>query len=415
MTRLGRPPVLMDIVEEHFEELDFLCEQREGVVFAPDWNLEELAELEERAEAHLDGLRLAELHAVDIARPALAGEETYAATAATLVFMETGLPELAAEVIEAFKAAEAPETRDGIRIGLRRSKLDAVRAELLELAAGEDLALAAAAADVLAFQRVELSGLERLLAAKEPAVRVLTYGAMGRLRVLARAQDLGRAIADEDSEVRLAGLRAAAMSGMPDLERLCRNAATDAEDPSLEALGFLGLFGNPVDLPLLEAAARDGECASVAIAALGALGRVDAVPLLVELMERDAEHAGKAADAFVRITGAEGIEGEKPPPPQAEDEVDLEADFENDEPPPDPEKARVWWEENGGRFAPQGRWQAGVRVDEATETLPFNTLPLQTRRDLYLAACARCQGSVPDRELEARASVMVRLGTPSAQ
>ncbi len=39
MTQLGYPSVLKDIVEEHFEELDILWEQREGVVFAPDWNL----------------------------------------------------------------------------------------------------------------------------------------------------------------------------------------------------------------------------------------------------------------------------------------------------------------------------------------------------------------------------------------
>jgi uncharacterized protein (TIGR02270 family) len=403
MAQLGYPPVLIDIIEEHFEELDFLWEQREGVIFAPDWNLEELAELEERAEAHLDGLRLAEGHAVDIARPALSGEETFAATAATFVFMETGVEELAQEVLEAFKGAEAPETRDGIRIGLRHSKIDPIRDDLLELAAAEDEALAAAAADLLTFQRVEVPDLERLRAAEEPAVRVLVYGALGRARRFKRPEDLKAALGDDDPEVQRAALRAAAMSGMPGLEDLCRDAAMDGEAPSLEALGFLGIFGNPVDLPLLEAAAGDGECASVAIAALGALGRVQTIPLLIELMEQDEEHARAAAEAFQRITGEDGIEREKPPP-EPIDETDLEGEFEDDTPPPDPEKAKAWWEANHERFAPEGRWQAGIEVSEAVSAPLFNDLPLQTRRDLHLAARAQGEGAVADRELEGRAS-----------
>ena len=83
----GRPPVFLDILDEHFEELDFLWEQRERVVFAPDWVLDELAEHEDRADAHLDGLRIGEAHSVDLARPALADGERSAATAAAMTFL----------------------------------------------------------------------------------------------------------------------------------------------------------------------------------------------------------------------------------------------------------------------------------------------------------------------------------------
>ena len=90
MPTLGRPPVMQDIVEEHFDELDFLWEHREANVFTPDWTLHNLAEHEERVEAHLDGLRLAELHAVDLALERIGGGTTSAAAASTFVLCEIG-------------------------------------------------------------------------------------------------------------------------------------------------------------------------------------------------------------------------------------------------------------------------------------------------------------------------------------
>jgi hypothetical protein len=43
-----------DLMPEHLEMLEFLWSQRESVLSAPDWTLGDLAELEERFDAHLD-------------------------------------------------------------------------------------------------------------------------------------------------------------------------------------------------------------------------------------------------------------------------------------------------------------------------------------------------------------------------
>ena len=145
MSPLGRPPVLPDIVEEHFEDLDFLWEQRERVVHAADWDLDDLADLEERAEAHLDGLRLAEAHAVDLALPHIEGGSVSAATAAAFVLMETGEAEWRAKVLAALEQGP-PEARDGIRIALRHVAVDAVGESLLRLAREGAPAVRAAAA-----------------------------------------------------------------------------------------------------------------------------------------------------------------------------------------------------------------------------------------------------------------------------
>src|SRR5262249_41785672 len=117
-----QPRVLMDVLREHFEELDFLWEQRERFVFAWDWTVEMLADLEERAEAHLDGLRIGGEAAIEIARPFLTADEKGASTAAAFTFLASEDPACVREVLEALP--RAPEAAvDGIRIALRHSEV----------------------------------------------------------------------------------------------------------------------------------------------------------------------------------------------------------------------------------------------------------------------------------------------------
>src|SRR5437867_11312984 len=122
MGEARRRRVMLDVLEEHFEELDFLWQQRENVLFAPDWNLADLSALEERAEAHLDGLRIGESHSVEIALRHLLGEERGAATAATFTLMEMESAHMEEAVVAALATAPG-EAREGIRIGLRHSAL----------------------------------------------------------------------------------------------------------------------------------------------------------------------------------------------------------------------------------------------------------------------------------------------------
>jgi len=392
---LGRPPVLRDIVEEHFEELDFLWEVRESVIFAPDWNLEELAELEERAEAHLDGLRLAELHAVDVARPHLAGEHRSGATAATFVFMESGDPELAGGVLAALANADAP-ARDGIRIGLRHSRIDAIETQLFELAASGPSCVRAEAADVLAFHRRRVPDISALLTDND--TRLLAFGALGRVGRGLDERTFLAALDSEAGEVRCAVLEAAARSRMPGLDELCRLAALRADHPDLEALAFLGVLAQPQDLKLLISAAERADTAAAAARALGAFGRLEAIPVLLRMME-SAKCADAAGAAFTRITGAQDVE--TPVEQTAGVAGDIDAEFADESPRIDATRAAAWWRSHESRFQRGARWQAGRNVDG--NPLDLDDLPLAVRRDLYLGARGGGSGSVPDRELEARA------------
>lgn len=400
MGELGRPPVMLDIVEEHFDELDFLCEHREDNVFTPDWDLAHLAYHEERCEAHLDGLRLAELHGTDLATARLGGGTMGAALAATLVLASA---EAAAATALAFTAPVAAALRtadppivDGIRRALRQDLPTSLLPILRELTRHEDPLRAASALDVLAFHRTADLDLGSLLAAPSAIARVLTFGTAGRLGRLQTA-DVSAALEHAEPTVRRAALLAAAHTGQPQLADLCRAAATRPTDPDPEALHLLGVLGDPADEALLRGALARPELARTAVAALGALGRVTAVPLLLEL-SRDKALGVLAAFAYQRLTGARDVFGSKPwpPPPVAEGEDEVE------DLPPAPEQIAADWRRREPKLAKDRSWQFGQELGPSGLPAGFDTLPLHARRDVYLRYRAR-RVTVPDLELEALA------------
>lgn len=399
----SRPPVMIDILEEHFEELDFLWEQREGVIFAPDWNLKELAELEESAEAHLDGLRIGAEDSVEVARPGLAREERGAATAAALTLMATGQPELESEVVRALTVHVA-EIRDGIRIGLRHSNIERVLDDLAQLASSGEPLVRAAAADVLAFQRrPPPPRFVELLNHPDPEVRRLAYGAAGRFGGPWSVDNLHDTLLRDSSAVQRTALETSARIGMPNLDAICRKAATRPQDPSTEALVFLGVLGDPRDLAVLQTALGEPGLAVAALVGIGALGRVAVMPFLIQAMQNPLLTRAAGA-AFVRITGATDVEADLPLPPPT-NLPENEVDFRDDTRTPDAGRAQAWWEQAKGRFSPEGRWQAGLEVSKAPLGEQFDGLPLQSRRDVYLGVRVRDPVRTADLELERRAAL----------
>ncbi len=385
MTAPASPPVVGEILLEHFEELGALALQRQRRLFAPDWDLPRLLAVERRAEAHRDALRIGGDAALRIARQALEGDDRGAAFAATLVLMESGRPDLRAAVLGAFRAAPPP-ARDGVRLGLRCSDVREAEGELRPTAAAGDPGVRVAAADVLAFHRRPAPpGLPDLLRVDEPAVRTLLHGAIGRFGGPWGIDFLQRALDAGEPEVRRSALEASARLGLPGLPDVCRRAAMRAPSPCLEALGFLGVFGIRDDLSLLENLLHRDDLAAASLEALGAAGYAESIPTVLR-QAAIPSRAAAAARAFSRITGAS-----VPVPAPAGDEAH----------PPDPKPLLDRWAREKGRFPAEGRMQAGLRLGADALGEPFDRLPLESRRDVYLGARALRPETTPDRELEA--------------
>jgi uncharacterized protein (TIGR02270 family) len=400
MPDLSMPPVMIDLLEEHLEELDFLWEQRERVLVARDRTLAELGDLERRADAHLDGLRLSGGHAVELARPLLAGQERGAAVAATFVFMSTGHLALQAEAVCALAGGSA--AADGVRIGLRYSDVSAVVSELVALASSGASVVRARACDVLAFhQLARPQQLAELLRTNDPVARRLATAAAGRFGGF----DLAGALDDIAEVGDLALLRtafeAAARSANPGLapalRRLIRHGSATVAS---EALRGLGILGDRADRSTLLASLQDPSRANGALCGLGALGDPTAVPHLFEAMDDDRTVLAAGA-AFIRITAAKCVEADAPLPPP-EEMSEAEAEFWDGPIPVDEGRARQWWKANASRFAPEARWQVGVNAADASKhPEALDALPLEIRRDLYLSARARSGSYALGLEIEA--------------
>lgn len=387
---LPRPQLLLPLLERHFVELDILWERREACLGDPVMTARDLADIERRAQRHLEGLLLGQGHALDLARPALQGEERGAATAGAFVMLDLGVAELRAELVAALAAA-APEAAHGIRIALRHRDIGDLETRLRELAAAGSPLVRACACDVLAFhRRAPVAWVRELLDAEDEEVRALAVGCLGRWGGPWSADDLRAQLAIPGAaRAHRAALETSARLALPGLLEICREAAYREDEPSLEALRFLGTIGDAGEIPGLQRVVAEATAAELpgspalgrgaaALAALGALGSPQGVPILLAALEKPLlMHA--AAAAFLRITGAADVKGESVPPPP---ELDGEAvEFWDEHVEVDPALARRWWQEHGGRFASAAQWQAGVAVDG----WPVDErVPLAGRRDVWL-------------------------------
>jgi len=388
---------LLPVLREHFVELDVLWERRELCVFDPVWRPRDLAELEQRAHRHLEGLLLGQGHALDLAREAFRAEERGAATAAGFVFLDLGVPELRDELMEILSAADL-EVAHGIRIALRHRTLGSIEPAIRTLADSGSPIVKACACDVLAFHRSDpVVGVRSLLEEEDEELRTLAISSIGRWRGEWGEGDLLRELEKPDSKrAQRAALETSARLSLPGLPSICLEAAFEAEEPCMEAMKFLGVIGGVSELPRLEKALENPDLATPALGAIGALGSPDGIPAIIEAL-RDPKLMHDAAAAFLRITAAENVKGDPVPPP--EDFSEEEADFWDEHVEVDADLAEKWWEAHEAEFYGAERWQNG----QAVSGWPVDgDLTLEARRDEYLRGSFQGVAGTEEVELERR-------------
>jgi uncharacterized protein (TIGR02270 family) len=110
---MNSPAIIETIVSQHAEEAAFLWLQRDGAVHEPHYSLKDLAKLDDRVEAHLDGLRIAGEGGWSLCRKNLEIKEpgeVFAAGVLALKVMGSGLVICLSSILGSVNG-EAPKNR----------------------------------------------------------------------------------------------------------------------------------------------------------------------------------------------------------------------------------------------------------------------------------------------------------------
>jgi hypothetical protein len=175
LSQMSKPEdwVIPDILEEHFEEIQYLWIERENAVRSSDYVAEEVARIDKRIEAHVDGIVIGGHHALPLLEAGLAadaGEVTFAAARSLLALRDEGADEL---VLRALHELEAEALR-GVMSAIGHAPLGTVFRALGDVYEKGTPGVAVVAGQLLAargyFSRAP-DRLEEFLGHPDPAVR----------------------------------------------------------------------------------------------------------------------------------------------------------------------------------------------------------------------------------------------------
>jgi uncharacterized protein (TIGR02270 family) len=355
-----------EVIDQHAEEAAFLWTQRDHATNAPQYALKDLAKLDGRVEAHVDGLRVA--------------KDTGWSTA--LKQLEQGPGEVFAASVLAFESTDPTRRQSVLDVGCSKPQL--ARALISSLGWIErDQAVAQARtlaeSELPEVRRAGIAGMAVHRADPGHLLSPAISHPNPRLsaRAMQAAAELGRRdltmeilmrVSDPDETCRYWSAWAAIRLG----ERYS-NAAFNVLRETATASGPLAEQSSNILLRVLPVGEGHQLCrelaaqpatARIAVIGAGVIGDPGVVPELIAQMENP-KLARAAGQAFSMITGADlGYEDlDEDAPPDADDD-DAGSDLDSDYPWPKPLAVRKWWVKRSAQYSPGVRYLRGGPITD---------------------------------------------------
>ena len=359
--------VIDSIVQQHAEEAAFLWLLRNNAVHAPHYSLRDLAKLDGRVEAHLDGLRVAGEPGWDLCKTALGNEENGEVFAASVMAFESGIESRIQAVLEALQ--KTPELSKGLisAFGWMPFEQAAPHAQRL-LAADSPLKRLIGLAAYAVHRQDPGAPLKEALSSPDLSLKARALKAVGELGKANLLPFVKSNLAVEDLTCRYWAAWSGALLGepaaIPVLQRLAESGHAQREVACAMALRRMSVQEGQAWLKVL---ASHPETLRLAIQAAGVIGDPAQISWLIQQMANHAI-ARVAGESFTCITGVDlaydDLDTDKPdgfeagPTENPEDEsVDMDPD--EDLPWPNPQLIERWWFTHRVQFTNGTRYLCG--------------------------------------------------------
>lgn len=371
--------IIAEIVSQHAEEAAFLWLLRSNAIRQPHYALKDLAKLDDRVEAHLDGLRVAGEPGWELCKAALGNEEAGEVFAASVMAFESGVESRVQAVLDVVTAT--PELVHGMISALGWITFEHASPHIQRFLTSQ----------LHLYRRIGMAGcaVHRVDPGQVLTQAVTSRNLTLRARALKAVGELGRKdllgalrenLKVEDGQVRYWAAWSGALLGehatVPVLRQLVENGHPKREQACATALRQMSIEQGQAWLKTL---ANNPSTLRLAVQAAGIMGDPANIPWLVQQMANPIV-ARVAGESFTSITGidldyddldADKPEGFEAGPTENPEDENVEMDADEDLPWPNPQLIEKWWSIHRVEFTSGTRYLLGkpMAIDSLKEVL----------------------------------------------
>ena len=362
--------IIPNIIEQHADEASFLWILRNAAIQAPHYALADIIELDNRVEAHIDGLRIAGSAGWEICKSNLAFEEPGEVFVAANLALESKDPKRMVDVLDFVEST--PGTLPGMISAFGWVEPEKLRGKVKNLLVAESPTYRQIGIAACAIHRVDPGKhLTEAIECEDIPLKSRALRAAGELKRRDLLPMAREHLSAASIDCKFWAAWSAALLGKTKPIEVLQNVVENRSKYQIRALHLVLRCLELSDAQSwLKQLAKDPENTRNLIIGTGITGNISYIPWLMKQMG-DPEQSRVAGEAFTTITGVdiayddlegEWPEGYSPGPTENPEDEDVALDADEDLAMPDAGLIESWWEKHQDDFQPNQRYLCGKPV-----------------------------------------------------